>query len=298
MRSSRVIVNWLLLLCLILLWGTSFLFTALAVATIDPLSIVFFRVLIGALVLTLYLFAHGKRLPGAIQSWRIFLLFGFVGYLFPFFLISRGQQTIDSGLAGMIMAIMPLITMLLAHYFIPGEDLNAFKIIGFMLGITGVIVLLGPVFRGTVLETLSGIAVFVAACSYAVNSILVRRLPRFDPVVAGAGLLIASSLALLIPWWLSARPVSETASAKSLIALIWLGIGPTGIATIILFVVIDRAGPTFLSTINYLIPVVAFFAGVLFLDEPFSWVSLLALAIILAGISLTRFRAGHNARVS
>lgn len=296
MRPSIVIVNWFLLLCLILLWGTSFLFTALAVETIDPLSIVFYRVLIGALVLTLYLFACGKRLPRSIQSWRIFLLFGFVGYLFPFFLISWGQQTIDSGLAGMIMAIMPLITMLLAHYFIPGEDLNAFKIIGFTLGITGVIILLGPIFRGTMLETLSGIAVFVAACSYAVNSILVRRFPRFDPVVAGAGLLIASSLALLIPWWLLGRPINETASATPLIALIWLGIGPTGIATIILFVVIDRAGPTFLSTINYLIPVVAFFSGVMFLDEPLSWISLLALAIILAGISLTRFRAVHNAR--
>lgn len=296
MKPSVIVVNWLLLLCLILLWGTSFLFTALTVATIDPLSIVFYRVLIGAVVLTVYLFARGKRLPRSLKSWLFFLLFGFVGYLLPFFLITWGQQTIDSGLAGMIMAIMPLITMLLAHYFIQGEDLNAFKIIGFLLGITGVIILLGPVFRGSMLEMLSGIAVFIAACSYAVNTILVRRLPRFDPAVAGAGLLIAASLALLVPWWLLAKPINDGGSTASLIALIWLGIGPTGIATIILLVVIDRAGPTFLSTINYLIPVVAFFAGVVFLDEPLSWISLLALAIILSGIFLTRFRASHNAR--
>lgn len=296
MRSNIIIVNWLLLLCLVLLWGTSFLFTALAVATIDPLSIVFYRVLIGAIVLTIYLYARRKRLPRSSKSWLIFLLFGFVGNLLPFFLIAWGQQTIDSGLAGMIMAIMPLITMLLAHYFIHGEDLNAFKIIGFVLGITGVGILLGPVFKGTMLEMLSSIAVFIAACSYAINTILVRRLPRFDPVVAGAGLLIAASVALLIPWWLLARPVGSAASTTSLLSLIWLGIGPTGIATIILFVVIDRAGPTFLSTINYLIPVVAFFAGVMFLNEPLSWISLLALAIILSGISLTRFRARYNAR--
>jgi len=296
MKSSFIIVNWLLLLCLISLWGTSFLFTALAVATIDPLSIVFFRVLIGAVVLTVYLFAREKRLPRSLKSWQIFLLFGFVGNLLPFFLIAWGQQTIDSGLAGMIMAIMPLVTMCLAHYFVPGEDLNTFKIIGFLLGITGVIILLGPVFRGTMLETLSGIAVFVAACSYAVNTILVRRLPRFDPVVAGTGLLIAASLVLLAPWWLLATPVNDEASTTSLIALIWLGVGPTGIATIVLFIVIDRAGPTFLSTINYLIPVVAFFAGVMFLNEPLSWMGLLALAIILSGISITRFRASHNTR--
>lgn len=296
MKSNTIIVNWLLLLCLVLLWGTSFLFTALAVATIDPLSIVFYRVLIGAIVLTIYLYARRKRLPRSFTSWLIFLLFGFVGNLLPFFLIAWGQQTIDSGLAGMIMAIMPLITMLLAHYFIQGEDLNAFKMIGFVLGITGVSILLGPVFRGTMLEMLSGVAIFIAACSYAINTILVRRLPHFDPLVAGAGLLIAASLALLVPWWQLASPVSDKASMTSLISLVWLGIGPTGIATIILFVVIDRAGPTFLSTINYLIPVVAFFSGVLFLNEPLSWISLLALAIILSGISLTRFRASHNAR--
>ncbi len=296
MKPSPNLINWLLLLCLIFLWGTSFLFTALTLETIDPLSIVFFRVIIGAAVLTIYLFARGKRLPRSLKSWLIFLLFGFVGNLLPFFLIAWGQKTIDSGLAGMIMAIMPLITMLLAHYFIPGEDLNAFKVAGFLLGITGVAILLGPVIKGTVLETLSGIAVFVAACSYAVNTILVRRLPRFDPVVAGAGLLIAASLALFAPWWLLVEPVTVAASATSITALIWLGIGPTGIATIILFFVIDRAGPTFVSTINYLVPVVAFFSGVTFLDEPLSWVSFLALAIILSGISLTRIRANHNAR--
>lgn len=297
MKANKIIINWLLLLCLILLWGTSFLFTSLAVETIDPLSIVFYRVLIGAIVLTAYLYFHRKSLPREIKSWLIFLLFGFVGNLLPFFLIAWGQQSIESGLAGMIMAIMPLITMLLAHYFIEGEDLNVFKIIGFLLGVSGISLLLGPVFTGTMLEMLSAIAVLIAACSYAVNTILVRRLPHFDPVIAGAGLLIAASISLLIPWMLLTKPVSDTVSTTSLISLIWLGIGPTGIATIILFVVIDRAGPTFLSTINYLIPVVAFLAGVIFLNERLSWISLLALVIILIGTSLTRLGVEHNARV-
>ncbi len=296
MQSQTILVNWLLLLCLILLWGTSFMFTALAVATIEPLSIVFFRVLIGAIVLTLYLFARGQRFPAAVKPWMIFLLFGLVGNLLPFFLIAWGQQTIDSGLAGMIMAIMPLITMILAHFFISGEDLNRFKIAGFMLGLTGVALLLGPVFAGSWLEIISSFAVFIAACSYAVNTILVRRMPRFDPIVAGAGLLVAASLVLLVPWWLSGGFELENTSLTSTLALLWLGIGPTGIATIILFEVIDRAGPTFLSTINYLIPVVAFFTGVIVLSEPLDWSSFAALGVILSGIYLTRFRAHHNAR--
>jgi drug/metabolite transporter (DMT)-like permease len=75
-----------------------------------------------------------------------------------------------------------------------------------------------------------------------------------------------------------------------MLAVIWLGIGPTGIATIILFSVIDRAGPTFLSTINYLVPVVAFFAGAWLLFEPVSWHHFVALATILSGIAITRIR--------
>ena len=76
-----------------------------------------------------------------------------------------------------------------------------------------------------------------------------------------------------------------------MIAVIWLGIGPTGIATIILFAVIERAGPTFLSTINYLIPVVAFFCGAWLLAEPVSWIHYAALVTILSGIALTRFNS-------
>ena len=289
-------MNWLMLICLVALWGTSFMFTAIAVDTIDPISIVFFRVLIGAVILTAALLVNGTRLPHTVQSWLIFLLMGFAGNLLPFFLIAWGQQTIDSGLAGMIMAIMPLMTMILAHYFIKGEDLNRYKIFGFVLGISGVSLLLGPVFKGSLMEIYSGIAILIAACSYAVNAILVRRLPPFNPKIAGAGVLIAASVSLLPVWYFQPTNAWSQMSSESIISLIWLGIGPTGIATIILFAVIERAGPTFLATINYLIPVVAFSAGVIFLAEKVSWISLIALMIILSGISLTRFKATHNAR--
>lgn len=270
------------------------MFTAISVETITPLSIVFFRVLIGALILTVAVYAKGLRLPFTVKAWLIFMLFGVVGNLLPFFLIAWGQKSIDSGMAGMIMAIMPLITMILAHYFVEGETLSRYKLIGFLLGISGVTILLGPVFKGGSIAVLSGIAIFIAATSYAVNSILVRRLPRFSPLVAGAGVLIAASISML-PIWLSELHNDFTqVSFKSTMSVLWLGIGPTGIATIILFSVIERAGPTFLSTINYMIPVVAFFSGVLILFEPVRGSSILALIVILCGIALTRYRLPHQ----
>ncbi len=271
------------------LWGSSFLFTAISVATVDPISVVFYRLVLGALVLALVVFARGQSFPRSLRVWVGFLMMAIVGNALPFFLISWGQQTIDSSIAGMIMAIMPLMTMVFAHYLVEGETLNRYKIIGFSLGISGVALLLGPVFEGGGRALLSGLAIFTAATCYAVNSILIKRLPRFSPMVGACGVLIMASLVVL-PFWLILSPANDSISEKSMLSVIWLGIGPTGIATIILFSVIDRAGPTFLSTINYLVPVVAFFCGAWILSEPVSWHHFVALTAILIGIGITRIR--------
>ena len=290
MLDRTGLINWALLAVLILLWGSSFLFTTISVDSIDPISVVFYRLVLGALVLSLVVFARRLPFPRSPRIWFGFLMMAIAGNSLPFFLISWGQQTIDSGVAGMIMAIMPLITMVLAHYTIAGETLNRFKIIGFFMGITGVTLLLGPVFEGGLLALLSGLAIFTAATCYAINAILIKRLPRFSPMVGACGVLIMASLVLL-PFWLILAPSNDRISDDSMLAVIWLGIGPTGIATIVLFAVIDRAGPTFLSTINYLVPVVAFFCGAWILSEPVSWHHFVALGTILGGIAITRLRA-------
>lgn len=276
---------------LVMLWGTSFMFVAVSVDSIDPLTVVFGRVLIGAVLLTVIVYAKGKQLPFSRSAWVAFFLMGLVGNVLPFFLITWGQLSINSGIAGMIMAIMPLITMLLAHYFVPGETLNRYKIIGFILGVGGIVLLLGPVFEGGGKAAWGGIAVFFAAVSYAANAVLVRRLPSFTPMVGAAGVLIGASILMFPVWWANAPGLTMPISKQSLYSVIWLGIGPTAIATLVLFAVIERAGPTFLATINYMIPVVAFFTGALVLHEPIAASSLFALTIILSGIAFTRYRA-------
>lgn len=306
--------NWMLLFCLVFLWGTSFLATAIAVAGISPVGIVTLRVVLGALVVVVALSLKQLKLPRTIPAWGAFLLMGLVGNLLPFLLITWGQQSIASGMAGVLMAVMPLATMVLAHYFVAGENLNRFKLLGFLVGIGGIILLLGPVFGGEKHELIGAAAVLVAACLYALNTVLAHALPSFPPLVAAAGVLIASSVVAIPVWlidagvgsvlfdssvsWVSVlsafvRSISDLtdSSLDSILALVWLGIGPTGIATLIYFNVIQRAGPSFLSTINYLIPAVAFFAGAWVLSEPVTGQSLLALVIVLLGIGLTRYRA-------
>ena len=288
---SPAVINWLMFLTLVGLWGTSFLFTAVAVEGFSPTTIVLARVAIGAVTLLIGMLVRGSKLPSAGRAWTIFLLLGFFGNLLPFFLIAWGQQHINSGIAGVIMAIMPLVTILLAHWFIEGEFINRYKLIGFVTGISGVVLLLGPVMGESKLEIFGSIAVFFAAISYAVNTILTRKFSEFGPVATGAGImLVCTAIALPIHLITESALDWSSPSTNALLALIWLGIGPTGIAALVYFILIQRAGPTFLSNINYLIPAVAFFSGAVFLDERVELQSLFAMLVILSGIALSRLR--------
>ena len=287
---TPTVKNWLSLLLLILLWGTSFMFITVSLQSFSPVGIVSLRVLIAAIILTLFLFAKGLRLPADPLAWAVFLLLGIMGNLLPFLLISTGQKDISSGIAGLLMAFMPLATMILAHYFVVGESLNRFKILGFVLGITGVAIVLWPSIVGAHSNLLSGLLILLATFSYAINTILVRRLPSYNPVVMTAGVMIVSSIAI-VPFWLwQDIPWQQSYSLKATLSVLWLGIGPTAFATIILFAVIGTAGPTFLSYINYVIPAVAYFTGALVLGEVIEWHSLAAMLLIILGIALTRKR--------
>jgi drug/metabolite transporter (DMT)-like permease len=287
---TPTVKDWLSLLLLILLWGTSFMFTAVSLQSFSPLGIVSLRVLIAAIILTLFMYAKGLRLPDDPFAWAMFLLLGIMGNLLPFILIATGQKDISSGIAGLLMAFMPLATMILAHYFVLGESLNRFKILGFVLGITGVAIVLWPSLVGAHSNLLSGLLILLATFSYAINTILVKRLPSYNSAVTVAGVMIVCSVAI-VPFWLwQDLPWQQSYSLKASLSVLWLGIGPTAFATIILFAVIVTAGPTFLSYINYVIPVVAYFTGALLLGEVIEWQSLAAMLLIILGIALTRKR--------
>ena len=289
---TPTVKDWISLLLLILLWGTSFMFTTVSLQSFSPVGIVALRVLIAAIILTLFMLAKRLRLPTDPLAWAVFLLLGIMGNLLPFFLISTGQKDVSSGIAGLLMAFMPLATMILAHYFVIGENLNRYKILGFLLGISGVTIVLWPSIVGAHSNLLSALLILLATFSYAINSILVRRLPSYNPVVTATGVMIVSSIAIVPLWLWQDLPWQQSYSIKATLSLLWLGIGPTAFATIILFIVIANVGPTFLSYINFVIPLVAYFTGALILGEAIEMRGLAAMLLIILGIALTRKRVG------
>lgn len=288
MTKQQTKSDWLLLGALVAVWCTSFIFIEISLESFTPIGIVAVRLLLGALVLTAVLFYKKRKLPRDVKSWTVLLIFGVFGTILPFYLISVGQQSITSGMTGLLMAVMPLATMILAHYLVPEESLNRYKLIGFGMGITGVATVLYPAIEGSN-NTVTGIfIVLMASLSYGLNSVLVRRLPSFEPIVAGAGTLIISAVITVPIWLIKDVPWQQSYSDSAFWSLIWLGIVPTGIAMLMYFVIIERAGPTFLANINYAIPVLAYFAGALLLGELIEWTGLVALVLIISGVAVTR----------
>ena len=291
-RPSRA--DWAGLLALVLIWGTAFALIRLAVQTVAPLSVAAGRILAAALLLAVAVPLSGLRFPPWGRIWLQFLLLGIVGNALPFFLISWGQQRIPSGLTAILMAVNPLGTLVLAHRFVAGERMTAGRSVGFVLGFLGMLVLIGPEalreLGGSPSELVRQGAVLAGALCYAANSILVRRLPETSALVASACVLAMASLVMLPAALLFGPGATTPPSAASLAAVAWLGIVPTALATIVYFRVIASAGPTFLSLVNYLVPLVALVAGYLAHAERPSWNALVALTLVLSGIALAQLR--------
>ena len=284
-------MDWAALLLLTVLWGSAFAFIKFGVQSIPPAALIFVRIGLAALLLTGWALLRGHRLPALNdRRWLWFAGLGFFGNTLPFFLVSWGQQHIDSALAGILVATMPLATVAMAHVFVPGEHLTVRRLTGVVTGFAGVVLLLGP----SALADLGGTDVWAqlgvvgAAVCYGINAILARLLPPTSPSVSAAGMLICGALfaAPLGVWTLSG---TTDIAPTAWLAVIWLAAGPTALASVVLMHVAGTAGPNFLAIANYLTPIAAMITG-LIIGETIGWTAVAALAVILTGVWLARKR--------
>jgi drug/metabolite transporter (DMT)-like permease len=216
------------------------------------------------------------------------------GNIIPFSLIAWAEQSVPSAEVGILMALMPIATLLLAHWLLEHEPLTWRRFAGVVVGFTGVALLVGD---DLLSAEASGqwpgqAAALLATLSYAFNGVYAKRLPAENPVVLSVGTLAIGSLLLALPavWAQMAGPALMAVTVGTAGVLAILGVMATGVATWCYFVVVTERGPGFLSTINYLIPAVAFAAGTLFLAEPWGWEHLIALGMILVGVGLIQVR--------
>ena len=286
---------WGLLFVLGLIWGSSFYAVSISLNNYEPMQIALTRIAIGALALTLLSFKYGDGLPSFSKGKRKIWLFSFGMGIFtnviPFSLLSWAQTEVSSSFAGLAMSLVPFITLTMAHYLVCGERLSFPKVFGLIIGFSGMLVLF-DVYKIYNQWTesdywLSKLACFGAAACYSIGSIITRRSPSISQLSFSASGLLAATI-IILPFTLYKDGIPEIVEVKLILPLVYLGLIPTGLATVLLVYLIKSVGPTFLSLVNYLVPIWAIIFGVVLNSEGLKPSFILALILIFLGMLVSQ----------
>lgn len=288
-RQAPGIGDYALLIGLAVIFGASFMFTSIVVKEIPPITLAWARLFLALIILYIIMRIAGERLPPMGRIWWFIAASALFGNVIPFCLISWGQVKVEAGLTAIFMAFMPLSTIVLAQFFTTDERLNRWKVLGVFFGLAGVIVLMGwQALSAIGDETIRQFAILMGAICYAINAIITKHLVALPKKPMIAALMLVSA-AMLLPFIVLDNPWELRPSIGAISALLALAVGPTALATLLILIIIDRQGASFLSQINFMVPVFGVLFGAIFLAERLPPNAYAALVLILVGVALSRW---------
>jgi drug/metabolite transporter (DMT)-like permease len=280
--------NWFLLILLSAVWGGAFTLNKLALDSYTPEVIVAGRLIVGSAFLIVLVYFMYKRFTINFSQLNYYLFMSLVGIVIPFIAIINGQKHIDSAMAGILMATMPITTIMLSHFFLVDEKMNKQKFIGFIISFFGVFILIyrdDLFINNSFSSTLeSQLLVMLGSTLYSVAAIYGKKYKMTVSASTGTILFATFFMIIYLLFIDASNPNLSELMLNTNILL--LGILCTAIATIIYFQILQTSGASFLSIMNFLIPLWAILFGILILDDAFSWNYILGLAVILLGIKL------------
>lgn len=281
--SSR---DWGKFLILAFIWGSSFMWIKVAVADVSPFVLVTFRVFFAVIgILAIILITRGK-FPREKRWIGVFAFLGFFNVTFPFLLISWSEQYITSGMASILNSTVTLFTFLFASFFIPEEKMTWLKVMGIILGFTGVVVIsLDDIGSGLGFVQIGVITSLIASASYGAANVFGRiKTKGLEPNAQAFGQLTAAFI-LIIPATLIFDPAFTLPNQPiTWFALVLLGLLNTAVATWLFFSLLNSVGSTRTSLVAYFIPLVGVILGILFMGEKISWGLFFGALMIIGGV--------------
>jgi len=275
----------LMLILLALIWGSSFMFIKIAVRELDPATLILGRLALAAATLGIVvpvLVGTRTTVRELRLHWRALLVVGLLNTAVPFWLLSWGETRIDSGLASIIQASVPIFNALLAFLFFHDQRVTNRMLAGVAVGFVGVALLVGAQPHAKVLGAL---AVVGMALCYAAGGLLTRRyLGHVRPHVIALGTSAAAAIAVT-PAGIAQAP-HHLPGWKVIASVVVLGVVCTAVAYLLFFTIIVRAGAGYAALVTYLVPPVALAYGAIFLDESIGLYAILGLVLILGGVAL------------
>lgn len=261
-----------------LIWGLPYLFIRVAVEHITPGTLVFLRTGLGSLVLLPIALARGHLMP-VLRRWRWLCLFAVVEIIVPWLMLSDAERHLNSSLAGLLVAGVPLIGAILARFSAHGDRVGRLQLFGLLTGLVGVACLVGLDFRG--LDGVALLEIAVVAVGYATGPILLARGLSDLPSLGVIALALSMSAIVTLPFVFVQPP--DLGRASVVTSVVVLGLICTAVAFILFFELIATIGPTRATVITYVNPAVAVTLGVVVLNEPITAGMILGFPLILAG---------------
>jgi drug/metabolite transporter (DMT)-like permease len=278
--------DWGILMVLALVWGSSFLLIELGLTGFGPLTLVFLRIALAVPLMLVAMRVAGQVLPRDLFSWRQLTIIGFLNLAFSQALFFWAQTRIDSGLASILNATVPLWGVVMAHYFTADERATRAKVVGVLIGFVGLVVMVGPnALAGVGDDIAAQLACLLATASFAAAAVYARKLrPHVQPLAAATGQMITAAVMLLPLPLLFEAPFAAAPSPTAIAALLTLALVATSFTYLLYFRLIATAGASNAMLIALLMPPVAILLGVIFLKETLSSGQAVGMALILAGL--------------
>ena len=281
--------DYIVLFALGALWGSSFGAIKIALHGVTPLTVMSVRILLAGAALLLLIRVRKTPFPRGIQNWIKIGWMALFGTLIPFFLVPWGQLQIDSSLAAILMAVNPLFALTLGHFFSDHESFTLRQLLAMLVGFSGILLVFGE----NAISSINGniwaqLAVIGAGFCYTISGVIVSRVRGASADSVSASIFICSSVIVFPLWMILEQPWSLHFETESLLALTHLGLVSTGMAFLMRYYIILRAGAVFLSYVAFIIPMFGILFGILILDETISVNTIGAVVLILSGVFLGR----------
>jgi drug/metabolite transporter (DMT)-like permease len=285
-RQPNMAGELALLLVLATLWGASYTFIRVAVATIPPITLIAGRTAIAGVLLLIIMYWRGVRMPRDAATWRRFLFQACLNSVIPWTMIAWGERTLDAGLATILNSTSPIFTFFLTLAVSRHEALTSRKLFGVVAGMAGICLIVGvQALAGFGEQLTAQIVTVAAAICYAGAAIFSRGFKGLDPMAPAAGSLLCGAIVLIPLGLVVEQPWTITPSTNSMLALLGLAVFSTAAAFVIYFRLIQTLGSVGTTAQAYLRVPIGVALGVLFLGEHLSPTAWIGLACVVIGVA-------------
>tara|TARA_B100000945_G_scaffold258803_1_gene216596 strand:+ start:1193 stop:2089 length:897 start_codon:yes stop_codon:yes gene_type:complete len=282
--KSPTLKDYLLLSTLSLIWASAFFNIKIATYSYGPITIACLRILFGAIPVILLCKYQNIRIEAFSKDWKWFAAIGFINLVIPFFLIAYGVQKVQSNLAAILMSSTPISATILAHFYTDKEKINFFKIVGILLGFSGILYLFSDNLLITKDNFFSALMILLGSTFYVIGGILTLKISHKKNENVTASILIWGTIIILPISIIFEQPWNFTPRLDSTLSLIYLGVFPTGIAWLLRFMILKNNGVVFQSQVAFLIPIFGVILGYVFLQEIITSKVMISLIAVIVGI--------------